>query len=125
MKKILLTTLITLFALSSQADLLMVDHTHNWDKPPANQSNHMAKKANKPANHQYNSAVKVAKAERKRAKKLGFEWRDIGKFLKQADKLYKKGDVKGALKLVNEAKAHALLGQKQAKDQANAGPQHF
>ena len=102
MKKILLTVLLTLFAWSAQADSVAVD-----DMQLANE---------------YKSAVKSAKSERRKAKKAGFEWRDIGKFLKSADKKYKEGDIEGAMKLVARAKTQALLGQQQAKDQANAGP---
>ncbi len=114
MRKILLTvtTVLALSAFSVQADLLAVDHNHNWNKAPASSGG-------------YAAAVKSAKAEQKKAKKVGFEWRDIGKFLKTADKKYKAGDVKGAMKLVAKAKEQSLLGQQQAKDQANAGPYRF
>ncbi len=112
MKKLLLTILVSVFALSVQADLIVVDHEHYGQAPT-------------PATSPYASAVKAAKAEQKKARKLGFEWRDIGKFLKKADKLQKKGDIKSALKLVAKAKTQALLGQQQAKDQANAGPSRF
>lgn len=109
MKKILLTTttVLALSMFSVQADLLAVEHNDF---------------ASSGSSSSYKSAVKAAKIEQKKAKKLGFEWRDIGKFLKTANKKYKKGDVKGALKLVNKAKTQAILGQQQAKDQANAGP---
>lgn len=100
MKKILLTTLLTLFVLSAQAGF----------------------------ESDYKSALKAAKSEQKKAKKLGFEWNTIGGkkgLLVKAAKLHKKGDTKGALKLLEDAKQHGILGQKQAEDQANAGPQHF
>ncbi len=103
MKKVLFTTLVV-FALSAQAEFMSKEH--NWNNTP----------------DQYKAAVKAAKAEQKLARSLGFEWRDIGKFLKTANKKYKAGDVKGALKWVEKAKTQAILGQRQAKDQANAGP---
>ncbi|SMN16121.1 hypothetical protein CRYPD_873 [uncultured Candidatus Thioglobus sp.] len=105
MKKILLTTL-TVFALSAQADLTAVDRGHNWSNSPI----------------VFEVEVRSAKAEQRRAKKAGFEWHDIGKFLKKAAKMHKAGDTKGAMKLVKKAKTQAMLGQQQAKDQANAGP---
>ncbi|MBE8189493.1 MAG: hypothetical protein HAW58_01165 [Candidatus Thioglobus sp.] len=117
MKKLLLTIFVTLFALSTQADLVAVEHEHNWNSPTGN--------SNSNSGGSYKSAVKAAKAEQKKAKKLGFEWRDIGKFLKTANKKYKAGDVKGAMKLVAKAKTQAILGQRQARDQANAGPTRF
>lgn len=52
-------------------------------------------------------------------------WKTIGGkkgLLAKAKKLEKKGNTVGAIKLINIAKAHAILGQKQAVDQANAGP---
>jgi hypothetical protein len=70
----------------------------------------------------YSSELAAAKVERKLANRLGFEWKHIGKFLKEAGKLHKKGDIKGALKLVRKAKSQAILGQKQAHDQVHAGP---
>ena len=109
MRKIVLVAgVLALSSFSVQADLLAVPHTHYQGKV-SNVSD-------------YSAAVKAAKSEQKKARQLGFEWRDIGKFLKQADKLHKKGDVKGAMKLVAQAKQQALLGQQQAKDQENAGP---
>ncbi len=108
MKKILLITL-SVFALSAQADLLAVDHTHNWNKAPT---------AKTSSSNACSNAIAAAKAENKKAKKAGFEWRDTGKFLKQA----KKVGGKKCLKLANKAKNQAIAAQQQAKDQANAGP---
>ncbi|SHN90094.1 hypothetical protein [bacterium endosymbiont of Bathymodiolus sp. 5 South] len=67
------------------------------------------------------SAISVASAENRKAKKVGFEWRDTGKFIKQA----KKSGGKKCVKLANKAKGQAILAQKQARDQANAGPVGF
>lgn len=117
MKKLLLTTL-TVFALSAQADLIAVDHGHNWNSSPT-ASKATVKSAPTAA---FKAAVKAAKKEQAKARKVGFEWRDIGKFLKGAAKKHKAGDTKGAMKLVKKAKNQAMLGQQQAKDQANAGP---
>lgn len=68
------------------------------------------------------SAIDAATAENKKAKKVGFEWRDTGKFLKKASKLAKAGKDKKAIALANKAKKQAVLAQQQAQDQANAGP---
>jgi hypothetical protein len=109
MKKILLTT-ITVFSLSVQADLIKVEHEHSWKKATTSS---------------YAASLKAAKAEQKKAKKAGMEWNTIGGkkgLLAKAKKLHKKGDNKGAVKALEMAKTHAILGQKQAKDQANAGP---
>jgi hypothetical protein len=67
------------------------------------------------------SAISAASAENRKAKKVGFEWRDTKKFIKQA----KKAGGKKCVKLANKAKAQALNAQQQAKDQANAGPVGF
>lgn len=126
MKKILLATL-AVFTLSAQADLIVIDHTHSWDKTAAQKA--AAKKAvikkvtakkaaAKKAANACKAAISAAKAENKKAKKAGFEWRDTGKFIKDA----KKAGGKKCLKLANKAKGQAILAQKQAVDQANAGP---
>jgi hypothetical protein len=69
----------------------------------------------------YTSALAEAKAELKKAKKVDGEWRDIGKFLKNADKAAKKGDYKTAMKLVKKSTFQAKMGQKQAAEQAGVG----
>ncbi|SMN01634.1 hypothetical protein SPONN_681 [uncultured Candidatus Thioglobus sp.] len=121
MKKILLTTL-AVFTLSAQADLIAIDHTHSWDKAPVKQTpvkkTVVKKTVVKKAPDVCKSAISAAKAENKKAKKAGFEWRDTGKFIKQA----KKAGGKKCLKLANKAKGQAILAQRQAVDQANAGP---
>lgn len=68
------------------------------------------------------AAITVAKAEAKAAGKLGFEWRDTGKMIKEAEAALKAGDSAKALKLANKARMQGILGQRQAHDQANAGP---
>ncbi len=116
MKKILLTTL-TVFALSAQADLISVDHEHNWNKSPSA----VKSSGSSALSGACKDAISAATAENKKAKKVGFEWRDTAKFLKKA----KKAGGKGCVKLANKAKAQALNAQQQAKDQANAGPVRF
>jgi len=105
MKKLLLTT-VAVFSLSAHsADFL--GSSHNW---------------NNGSSDPLKAAIAAATAENKKAKKLGFEWRDTGKFLKEAAKV---GGAKG-LALANKARLQAIDAQKQAAEQANAGPQnHF
>ncbi|MDH5230243.1 MAG: SoxXA-binding protein [Gammaproteobacteria bacterium] len=76
-----------------------------------------------PAN--YDEAVAQAKAEIKKAKSMGHEWRDSGKMLKKAEKAHKTGDKDKAIKLAMKAKKQGELGQMQAKDQKAAGPWLF
>jgi hypothetical protein len=77
---------------------------------------------------QAEKAIKEAHAANDAAKKQGFEWRDVRwkkskkALLKQAEAALKKGNYNKAYKLAMEAKKHGELAQKQAKDQANAGP---
>ena len=114
MRKLLLITL-TAFSLSAQADLVAVDHAHNWN------NFHSGKASGPKLSGTCKSAISVASAENKKAKKVGFEWRDTGKFIKQA----KKSGGKKCVKLANKAKGQAILAQKQARAQANAGPVGF
>lgn len=65
----------------------------------------------------FDAAYKAAEDARKKAKSVGGEWRDIGKFLKKAKKLAKEDKAK-AMKLVAKAKFQAEMGYKQAMEQA-------
>lgn len=71
---------------------------------------------------QYQTALAEAKAAQKKADSVGGEWRDIGKFLKQADLEAKAGNYNKAVKLANKAKSQAEIGYQQALEQKNAGP---
>ena len=73
----------------------------------------------------YAGIVAEAKAEQGKAKKAGGEWRDIGKFLKEAEKAQKAGDKDKALKLAKKARFQARMGQSQASGEAKAGPWLF
>ena len=72
----------------------------------------------------YKAAVASAKTSIKKAKSVGFEWRDSGKILKKADKAAKSGDFTTATKLANKARKQGELALAQAELQKNAGPQH-
>ena len=60
-------------------------------------------------------AIAEAKAENAKAKKLGYEWRDTGKMIKNAEKALADGDEAKALKLANKAIEQARDAQKQAE----------
>jgi len=68
------------------------------------------------------SAMSGAEAEIKKAKAMGFEWRDSMKILKKADKALDDGDIEEANKLIAKAKKQGMDAQKQAQAQMNAGP---
>ena len=77
-------------------------------------------------NAEYEAAVAAANAEIKKAKSMGGEWRDIGKFMKKADEAAKKGDMEEAMKLVKKATFQAKMGQEQAASQVGVGnPDYF
>ena len=69
--------------------------------------------------------VKEAKASIKKAKSVGGEWRDSGKFLKKAKKAAKSGDMKKAMKLAKKAQGQGKMGYDQAVDEKKAGPWLF
>ncbi len=60
------------------------------------------------------AAIKSAEAAQKRAASVKGEWRDTGKFIKQAKAAAKEGDFTKALKLAKKAKAEGHLGYEQA-----------
>ncbi len=80
-----------------------------------------AVKSDTAAKSSYEKTLAEAKAERKKAAAVGGEWRDIGKFLKAADKAAAKGDYDTAMKLAKKALFQAKMGQIQAKEQAGVG----
>lgn len=63
-----------------------------------------------------------AKAELKKARSLGFEWRDSSKLLKKAEKASKAGDYQAAEKLIDKARLQARMAVAQAAAQMHAGP---
>lgn len=69
----------------------------------------------------YQTALAGAKAEQKKAKSMGGEWRDIGKMLKKADAAAQKGDYATATKMANKAAFQGKMGQAQASTEANVG----
>jgi predicted transcriptional regulator len=68
------------------------------------------------------AAIKAAKAAKKKSAAADAEWRDMGKYIKKAEKLAKSGKNAEALKLANKVVKQGELGLAQAAAQANAGP---
>jgi len=68
------------------------------------------------------AAIASAKAANKKAKKVGYEWRDTGKILKKAAKAKGKGDFDKAVKLAGQAERQAINAVKQYHDQKNVKP---
>ncbi len=62
-------------------------------------------------------AIADAKAAQKKAASVEGEWRDVGKFIKKAEKALKKGDLDTAMKLAKKARVQSELGYKQAMEQ--------
>jgi len=68
----------------------------------------------------FQAAYDAARAARKRAATVGFEWRDTAKLLKKAKKLAGAGDYAKAEKLAHQAQQQGELATAQAAEQANA-----
>ena len=67
-------------------------------------------------------AIKQAKEAQKEAASLGFEWRDTGKIIKQAEAAAKDGNDKKAIALANIIIGQIAAVRKQAAIAKNAGP---
>ena len=80
------------------------------------------KAINESASMTAKSAIAAAKVENLKARSLGFEWKMTGKMLSKASKLAKLGKEAEAIKLANQVKRFAILGQKQAETAKTAGP---
>jgi hypothetical protein len=59
-------------------------------------------------------AIAAAEAARKKAASVKGEWRDTGKFIKEAEGLAKAGDFAGAIALAEKARRQGELGYEQA-----------
>jgi starvation-inducible outer membrane lipoprotein len=68
------------------------------------------------------SSIMAAEHETARASNVGYEWRDTGKIIKQAQEAMKQGQYDKAVKLANKAKQQSTLAIQQQHEQANAGP---
>lgn len=63
-------------------------------------------------------AIAKAEAARKKAASVNGEWRDTGKFIKQAEKAAAAGDYAKAVKLANKAETEGRLGYEQQVSQS-------
>ena len=70
----------------------------------------------------YNMALTDAKSAIAKVKNVGYEWRDTGKILKQAEEAAKAGDYNKATSLANKAKRQGEQAYLQYEQQKNAGP---
>lgn len=104
MKKVLLTTL-TLFALTVQADFL--DGSHNW---------------NNGSSDSFKSAIKAAQTGYEANLAVNMAWRDTGKMIKKAKKLYKAGKNIAAITLANKAHKQTINATVQTALAKTAGP---
>lgn len=69
----------------------------------------------------FEKAIASAEDARKKAASVGGEWRDTGKFLKQAEATAKEGEYAKAMELAEKAKKQGELGYEQAMSQKDAG----
>jgi hypothetical protein len=81
-----------------------------------------AKTAPPATKESYEMAMAAAKDAQMQAASVGGEWRDVQKFLNQAELAAENGDYAKAVKLADKAKFQCKMGYKQAIDQMNAGP---
>lgn len=65
-------------------------------------------------------AIAAAEAARKKASSVKGEWRDTGKFIKEAEALAKSGDFAGAIALADKARQQGELGYAQAMKEKGA-----
>ena len=77
----------------------------------------MAKPAATAENSEVKAAIAAAKAAQKKAAAAEGEWRDVGKFIKKAEKAAKEGKIEQAMKLAKKAQRQSELGYEQAMDQ--------
>lgn len=74
----------------------------------------------------FEKAYEAAVAAQEKAASVSGEWRDIGKFLKEAKKLAEAGDFDAAVKLAEKAENQGHRGYEQMTSQAGkVGPEPF
>lgn len=66
---------------------------------------------------QAEAAIAAAKAANQNAADAGYEWRDTGKIIKQAEKALSDGKYEEAIKLANKAQTQAELAVQQKEDE--------
>lgn len=74
----------------------------------------------------FEKAYEAAVAAQEKAASVSGEWRDIGKFLKEAKKLAEAGDFEAAVNLAQKAENQGHRGYEQMTSQAGkVGPEPF
>ena len=74
----------------------------------------------------FDAAYAEAVAAQEKAASVDGEWRDIGKFLKQAQALAEEGDFEAAIKLAQKAEHQGHAGYEQmVSQQGKVGPEPF
>ena len=74
----------------------------------------------------FEKAYEAAVAAQEKAASVSGEWRDIGKFLKEAKALAESGDFKAAIKLAEKAENQGHRGYEQMTSQTGkVGPEPF
>ena len=68
----------------------------------------------------FDAAYEAGSAARKAAAKVGFEWRDTRKLLRQARKLAEKGEYAKAVEFAHRARRQGELAVLQAREQETA-----
>ncbi len=104
MKKVLITVL-SVFALTAQADFL--GSSHNW---------------NNGSSDPFKAAVAAAESGYKANLAANMAWRDTGKMIKEAKKLNAAGKTAAAVALANKAHAQTVNATAQTALAKNAGP---
>jgi hypothetical protein len=69
----------------------------------------------------FDACMAKAKEARQQAASVGGEWRDVGKFMKQARQAADGGDWEAAMKKCRKAELQSRLGYEQALAEAEAG----
>ncbi len=69
----------------------------------------------------FEKAMTAAQEARRQAAAVGGEWRDIGKFIKQAEQAAAEGDFVTADRLAEKARRQGELGYEQAMSQKDVG----
>jgi hypothetical protein len=104
MKKVLITVL-SVFALTAQAEFL--GGSHNW---------------NKGSSDPFKSAIAAAETGYTANLAVNMAWRDTGKMIKEAKKLQASGKTAAALALANKAHTQTVNATAQTPLAATAGP---
>jgi len=73
---------------------------------------------------EFDSYYDEVEALRKKADSVGGEWRDVGKFMKEARSAAGEGKFEKATRLLDQAKFQSIAGYEQALAREGAGPNY-